>query len=150
MSLGFASTLVAGCYTLQPAMRAPEAGTVVALDITDVGRVALSGSMGPEIGQLEGRLISSENGEYLISVSSVRYLRGGTQIWAGERVRVREDYVGNTYEKRFSKGRTLALGATVAAGIAALVVSRDLFGYGDPDRPPVCCDTIASIRLPRP
>lgn len=148
MSLALALTLIAGCYTLQPAVRAPESGTVVALDITDAGRVALGGTIGPEIGQLEGRLISSENEEYLIAVTSVRFLRGGEQVWAGERVRLRKEYVGNAYERRFSKGRTIALGATVVAGVAAIVLTQDLFGFGLPDgrQPPV--DTIASVRHP--
>ena len=107
---------------MQPAVRVPELGTVVALDINDAGRVALGGMIGPEIGQIEGRLISSENGEYLVAVTSVRYLRGGEQIWAGERVRVSKDYVWNTYERKFNKGRTIVLGATVAAGIAAIAL----------------------------
>ena len=131
MILGIALVLVAGCYTLQPATQAaPEVGTVVALDVNDVGRVALGGSLGPEIGQIEGRLISQENGEYLVAVSSVKYLRGGEQIWSGERVRVNREHVGNTYERRFHKGRTIALSAVVMAGVAAIVASRDLFGFG--------------------
>ena len=115
MSLGFIALLVAGCYTLQPAMSGPDVGSALALDINDVGRVALGGTIGQGIGQLEGRLIGSDDGEYLIAVTSVRYLSGGEQIWGGERVRIRKEYVGNTYERRFNKGRTVALGATLAA-----------------------------------
>jgi hypothetical protein len=131
MSLFTALVLVAGCYTLQPATQAaPEVGSVVALDVNDAGRVALGGSIGPEIGQIEGRLISQENGGYLLAVSSVRFLRGGEQVWTGERVRVSREHVGNTYERRFDKGRTIALSAVFVAGVAAIILSRDLIGFG--------------------
>ncbi len=36
---------------------APEIGNEMAFDITDVGRVGLGPSMGPEIAQVEGRLV---------------------------------------------------------------------------------------------
>jgi len=55
MTLG---ALLAGCYTLQPAGGVvPSVGTQVAFDVNDVGRLALGGSMGPEIGQIEGRVV---------------------------------------------------------------------------------------------
>lgn len=146
----FAVTFIAGCYSLQPAVQAPEIGTVVALDITDAGRVALGGMIGPEIGQVEGRLISAENGEYLIAVSSVRYLRGGEQIWAGERVRLSKEHVGNTYEKKFHKGRTIALGATVVAGITAIVMGTDLLGFATPGEREPPPDTVVTTRIPHP
>ena len=150
MSLVIALSLVAGCYTLQPAARVPEVGTVVALDVNDVGRMALGNSIGPEVGQIEGRLISQENGEYLLAVSTVRFLRGGEQIWSGERVRVNRDHVGNSYERRFSKGRTIALGATVVAGVAAIVATSDLIGLGrEPTVDPDTNNQGTSIRMPR-
>ena len=36
--------------------------------------------MGPEIGQIEGRLLEKDTGQFLVAVSSVRMLRGGEQI----------------------------------------------------------------------
>lgn len=149
MSLFTALVLVAGCYTLQPVTHAaPEVGSVVALDVNDVGRVALGGSIGPEIGRIEGRLISQENGGYLLAVSSVRFLRGGEQFWTGERVRVSQEHVGNTYERRFDKGRTIALSAAFVAGVAAIVASRDLIGFGR--EPEIIPDTSGNeaIRIP--
>ena len=44
-----------GCYSLQPTRGAtPTVGETVAFDVNDSGRAALGGSMGPEIGQIEG------------------------------------------------------------------------------------------------
>lgn len=137
LSLAASLVLGTGCYTLKPMTQAtPEPGTVVALDINDAGRVALGGSIGPEVGQIEGRLLTQPNGEYEVAVSTVRFLRGGQQIWSGERVRVTRDQVGNSYVRRFDRGRTIALSAAVVAGVAAVVASRDLFGFGaEPDPP---------------
>jgi hypothetical protein len=124
-----------GCYSLQPVGGAtPQLGTQVAFDVTDAGRVALGGSMGPEIGQVEGRLVERDNGEYLLRVTSVSLLRGGVQTWAGEQVRFKPEYVGTIYQKRFSPGRTIAV-AAIGAGAVALMVSQGLLGSGAEDGP---------------
>jgi hypothetical protein len=137
------SVLLAGCYTLQPASGVtPQIGDDLAFDINDVGRAALGGTMGPEIGQVEGR----ENAEFLVAVSAVHTLRSGDQVWKGEQVRIKSEYVGSTYQRHFSKGRTLTISVV---GIAALafIVSRSVLGSGseDPINPPPGGD---SIRVP--
>ncbi|MEO5816045.1 MAG: hypothetical protein ABIT20_12275 [Gemmatimonadaceae bacterium] len=130
-----AGVLTAGCYTLQPTMGvSPEIGTEMAFDITDVGRVGLGPSMGPEIGQVEGRLVSRENAEYLVAVSNVKYLRGGEQPWKGEQVRLKSEYVGSTYQRHFSKSRTIALSAAGVAG-AAFLLTRSLIGSARDETP---------------
>ncbi|MEO8334485.1 MAG: hypothetical protein ABI664_05910 [bacterium] len=142
-----ASMLLAGCYTLQPAMGvSPEIGNEMAFDITDVGRVALGPSMGPEIAQVEGRLVSRENAEYLVAVSTVRYLRGGEQPWKGEQVRLKSEYVGSTYQRQFSKGRTIAL-SVAGLGGAAFLLTRSLIGSARDESPTPPPDGTA-IRVP--
>lgn len=142
-----AGVLMTGCYTLQPSMGvAPEIGNEMAFDITDVGRVGLGPSMGPEIAQIEGRLVSRENAEYLVAVTTVRFLRGGEQPWKGEQVRLKSEYVGSTYLKQFSKGRTVALTAAGLGG-AAFLLTRSLIGSArdeSPDPPPIG----TAIRVP--
>jgi hypothetical protein len=119
MALCAVGILSAGCYSLQPvAGPAPQSGTRVALDITDAGRVALGGSMGPEIVQVSGTLLSGDTSEYVLSVSDVKYLRGDMQAWKGETVRIRPSYVSRMYLREFSRTRT----AVVAAVGVALVV----------------------------
>jgi len=109
--------------------------------VNDAGRVALGGMIGPEIGQIEGRLISKENGEYVLSVHAVHYLRGGEQVWTGERVTLKPEWVGNAYEKRFSRGRTVALAAAGVGVFTAFLVTRSLIvkdpgtTTGDPPPP---------------
>jgi len=109
----------------------------MAFDITDVGRVGLGASMGPEIAQIEGRLVSRENAEYLVAVNNVKYLRGGEQPWKGEQVRLKSEYVGSTYQKQFSKGRTIALSAA-GVGAAVFLLTRSLIGSArdEPSTPP--------------
>lgn len=123
--------LLAGCYTLRPAGGTTLApGEVVALDINDQGRVALGGSIGPEIARIEGRLVDDDPEEYLLSVRRLEFLRGGEQAWAGERVRIRRDFVGNVYERQLSQPRSYTLAAVIVAGAVAFFVTRDLFGLG--------------------
>lgn len=131
--LGSATFVVAlaGCYTLQPASGVtPELGSEVALDLNDVGRVALGGSMGPSIAQVEGRVIENRDGEYLIGVRAVRMLQGGEQIWSGEQVRIKNEYVGYTYRRRFSPKRTIAATAIGVGGFTAFFLTRSLLGSG--------------------
>lgn len=138
-----------GCYTLQPVRgTVPAAGTRVAFDVNDAGRVALGGMMGPEIAQIEGRLIEKDNEAYLIAVSTVRLLRGGEQIWSGEQVRVKSEYVGPAYERRFSRGRSLALGTSVLGAFAGFLITRALIGAGS-DEPRIPVDTVET-RIIRP
>jgi hypothetical protein len=137
---------LAGCYSLQPArVTALEPGNQIAFDVTDAGRVALGGSMGPEIGQVEGRLIQKDNGEYLLGVTSVSLLRGGTQTWAGEQVRLKPEYVGNVYERRFDTGRSLAL-AAVGVGAVAYIARQNLLGGGAAEQKDQIPDTAMTIR----
>jgi hypothetical protein len=143
-------SVLAGCYTLHPASAMTlEAGSKVAFDINDIGRVALGGQIGPEIGTVEGLLISKDNGEYLLSVSEVRFVRGGVQPWSGERVQLKPDYLGTIYERRFDKGKTVALSAAVIGGATLIFLTRDLLGLGSLDRPIPPVDTNSTFRVPR-
>ena len=143
--------LSAGCYTLEPAGISPELGSKVAFDVNDAGRVALGGTMGPEIAQIEGRLLSKDGngGDYLIAVSVVRLLRGGEQVWRGEQVHIKPDYVSTIYLRRYSPGRTIALSAVGVAAVAA-IAGASILGSGglDPEKQPI--DTAVSRRVPRP
>jgi hypothetical protein len=124
--------LLVGCYTLQPTRGAPvEPGTQVAFDVTDGGRAALAPSMGPEILQIEGRLVGREGDDYVLAVSAIRTIRGGEQVWAGEQVRIKSEYVGPAYVRRFDTTRSVAVGGTVVGGFAAFLVTRALRGAGD-------------------
>ena len=144
-----AGLALVGCYTLQPTRGAvPEIGEKIALDVNDMGRAALGGSMGPEIGQIEGRLLQRDTAQYLVAVSAVRLIRGGEQAWSGEPVRIKPDYVTTTYTRHFAKGRTIALSA-LGAGAIVYVMTRSLLGSGDAEQK-VPDDTASARISPRP
>jgi len=118
--------LSVGCYALQPAGGVkPVLGTAVGFDINDAGRVALGGSMGPEIGQVAGRLVAQDSEEYTLAVSDVEFLRGDNQVWRGEEVHIKTNYVSTIYVRRFSPARTIALGA-IGVGAVALFLGKTL------------------------
>jgi hypothetical protein len=143
------SVLLTGCYTLQPTRGVvPPAGTSMGFDITDAGRVALGGVMGPEISQIEGRLVERDSNDYVIAVSGVHFLRGGEQTWHGEAVRIRADYVSSLYVRRFSASRSVALGAAGASAVAAIAV-RSLIGSATDQGGRSPGDTAQTQRSPR-
>lgn len=141
------------CYVLQPRPTSdvPPIGSRIAVDVTDAGRVALGGLMGPEIAQIEGRLVGRDNangaGEYELAVTTVRLLRGGEQVWKGERVTIRRDYVARMYDREFSKGRT-AIAASVGAAVVTYFATQALTGFGHGDDAPTMSDSANSRRRP--
>ena len=142
--------LASGCYVLQPVAGHPlPLGAQIGVDVSDAGRIALGGSMGPEISQIEGRLVQKDSAEYVIAVSMIHLLRGGEQIWTGERIRIKSEYVTRVYERKLSKGRTAAITAA-GLGIVAYIASQSLKGglFGDEGKLPP--DTALSIRYRRP
>lgn len=149
--LAVISASLVGCYTLQPAGgRTPEVGAKVAFDVNDAGRSALGGSLGPEVSQIEGKLLEQENGEYLLAVSNIRLLRGGEQIWGGEQVRIKSEHVTGTYERRFSRVRTVAVSAA-GIGLIAFIATRSIIGGGsDETRTPGDSAQTQVIPVPRP
>ena len=137
--------LLMGCYTTRPIGGVnPSTGTKVAFDLNDAGRVALGPMMGPELARIEGEIVGQDAGDYLVAVDELTMLRGGTQVWRGEQVRVKPGYVSATYQRRFSMSRTVLLGAVAAGGIAYLV-TRSLNGSGQTE-PPNPGDTLATNR----
>jgi len=147
--IGMAAISLAGCYTLKPAMGVtPEVGTKVAFAVNDAGRVALGGSMGPEIAQVEGQLLEMDSATYLLAVSGVRTIRGDEQVWSGEQVRLKPEHVAYTYKRAFSVGRSIGLGAISVGGFAAIIASRSLLGFGSTGGPGG--EDTAHTRLIRP
>jgi hypothetical protein len=148
--LSILGLFLAGCYTLQPARGVtPVVGTKVAFDVNDAGRVALGGSMGPEIAQIEGQLVERDGETYLVAVSAVRLLRGGEQVWSGEQVRLKSEYLGPAYERKLSAGRSIALGVVGVGGFTALLATRSLLGGGTKDNQKVPDDSsVTSLGRP--
>jgi hypothetical protein len=138
------------CYTLRPVAgpTMPDVGSVIAVDINDAGRAAMGGAMGPEIARIEGRLMGTGATEYELAVTTVHLLGGGEQVWRGERVPIKRDYVTRMYEKHFSAGRT-TVASVAGASVVAYFAAKALLGAGLGDRR-VPSDTGLGDMLRRP
>ena len=145
---GCATVATTGCYTLQPVVGHPLAvGNTISLSINDAGRVALSPMMGPNITNIEGRLIEKDSAAYVLAVSQIQTFRDGTQVWSGERTRINNEFVNVANEKRFSRSKTAIVGA-VAVGIIVLVASQGIIGSLTRDNDPTPPDTAVTTRIP--
>jgi hypothetical protein len=148
VAVGLLGQLACFVYVPLTSGTTPVPGQRVAMDVTDAGRVALGGSIGPEIAQIEGRVVSSSGDEYELAVDAVRLLRGGEQVWQGERIQLRKEFVSRMYEKRLSKGRT-AIASAGGVALVAIVAAKGIAGGGlggDEGKLPV--DTADSQRRP--
>jgi hypothetical protein len=133
-----------GCYVTAPVTTAPGVGTTVVLDLTDRARVDLGDRIGPSASSIQGVVQARSDTAYLLHVSSVTYLNGQSNKWSGEPLTVPTTMVSRARTREFSRGRTTALGAAIAAALAAVFVTTDFFGLSGPDRqsePPVGGET---------
>lgn len=134
-----ALTLVAGCYTYVPLTTPePAPGAKVSLVLSDQGRYEAASQIGASTLRVQGSVLQSTPADYVLQVSDVVDVRGARSKWMGETVPVRRSYVLSTYERRFSRPRTLFLAAGVASAFFAVVLSQNLFGFagGSEGTPP--------------
>ena len=125
------SVLVAGCYSYAPLPSLnPVPQSHVALVLSDVGRVGAGPVIGPGIARVEGAVIGSTDSEYTLRVAGVTDVRGRESRWSGESVSFRRTWVGNAYQRRFSKPRTYLLVGALTAGFMTFVATRHLFAGG--------------------
>jgi hypothetical protein len=125
--------LVTGCYSLQPVRGgvAPEVGTRVDVALTDIGRAALGPQIGTEVDRIDGTLVQQDSAGVMLAVKHIIGLNGSVQVWSNETVRVEPTHIRTLSLRRFSPGRTVALGAVGVGGFALLVFSGlDPFGLG--------------------
>jgi len=126
---------LAGCYATRPLSTTPTPGTTVVLDLSDRARVQLGDRIGPSAASIEGVVQPGSDTEYVLSISSVKYLNGQTNQWSGERFTVSPALVTQAWKREFSRSRTWSLGVGLAAAIATVVFKADFFsktGGGQP------------------
>lgn len=150
-SILMAPLLVTGCYSTEPVVGTPiPAGTQVELQLTDAGRVAMNDVLGPSVDVIEGRLVSRDSVAWTLSVSALQFLRGGQQVWSGERLRIRSEHVALASERRFSRSRTAIVSAAVTGIIIAVVKGGLSAGDSHGSDGPSPSDSVATTRIPRP
>ena len=130
MAIGFLPVL-AGCYTYLPvATLQPAPGTNLSLVLSDEGRMQSVRQVGPYTMRIEGELLQATPEDFVVAVSDVVDIRGTRSKWTGESVSLPRSYVMMTYEKQFSRSKTVLLATAVAGGIVAIIASRNLLGLG--------------------
>lgn len=120
--------LNAGCYYYQPLETAtPQPGTYLQIMLTDSGTTHFWPYLGPDVGDLRGRLVTAEPQALALSVESVEQRHGQVLSWKGETVTLGREYVARMNERRLSKSRSVLMAAgSVAALIATLSVFTNL------------------------
>jgi hypothetical protein len=137
------------CYTYGALPTpAPAVGETFEFEVSDRGRVDLAERFGPGLKEIEGRLVSNENSQYVINVFRVSHINGQTAQWSGEASRISQEYVSTVRGRQLSKGRTALAAAGASAVVLAILASRGLLGSwtGDADKPGV--DEPISTRIP--
>src|SRR2546423_9173841 len=129
-AIGLLPVLV-GCYTYTPiATLQPAPGTNLSLVLSDEGRMQSMRQVGPYAMRIEGELLQATPSDLVLAVSDVVDIRGTHSKWTGESVTLPRSYVTMTYQKQFSRSRTVLLATAVAGGIVAIIASRSLLGFG--------------------
>lgn len=119
--------VVPACYTFQPlAGSTPPANVFVVADLTDRGTADLGPSIGPGVGRIEGRLVSSDSAQLAIAVDRMELNRGGSTKWAGETVTVPRQYVANVRERTLSRSRTAIVTGAVVAAVVGIFAAINL------------------------
>lgn len=130
VAIGFLPIL-AGCYTYTPiATLQPAPGTNLSLVLSDEGRMQSMRQVGPYAMRIEGELLQATPDDLVLAVSDVVDIRGTHSKWTGESVSLPRSYVSMTYEKQFSRSKTVLLATAVAGGIVAIIAGRNLLGFG--------------------
>ena len=79
--------LTAGCYYYQPLQApAPQPGTYLQVMLTDSGTSHFWPYLGPDVGDLRGRLVTADHQALALSVESVEQRHGQVLSWKGETV----------------------------------------------------------------
>lgn len=128
-----------GCYTYAAVGTSPLApSSEVTFAVTDRGRLALSETVGPGALRVAGRVVETTDTALVLGVTWVKHIDLGVPVqWRGERVVVSREHIADLREKRFSRGRSITLGAVVAAGLAATsLIAIEGFGTDPGDTKP--------------
>jgi hypothetical protein len=134
-----AAAALAGCYTYVPLQQAPaRPAPPLDFELDDAGRQVLADQIGPESAHVEGRLLQTTDGAFMVSVSQVVTTRGQVFHWNGERVALPQQYVRQVRERRFSARRTVVAAAAAVTPFLAFVVTRNFLvgGAGETDQKP--------------
>src|SRR5437879_12357272 len=124
-------TSAAACYYYQPLdAPSPQPGTYMQVMLTDSGTSHFWGYLGPDVGNVRGRLITADPQVFALSVESVEQRHGQVLTWKGEAVTLRREYVATVQERRLSKSRFALLAGGSVVGLVATVAALATWAAG--------------------
>ncbi|MFN2572702.1 MAG: hypothetical protein ABR537_14000 [Gemmatimonadales bacterium] len=125
-----AGIVAAGCYYYRPVSTTPPPATFVSVALTDSGTQRLWRYLGPDVGNVRGRLVAADDTALTLSVDAVE-MRNGTSLgWKGERAVVNRQLVQELSDRHFSIGRTTLAGGLSAAAFFLTVQAFKVLGGG--------------------
>lgn len=118
--------ILSGCYNYLPVTRLdPAPGTHVSVQLTDSGTAALAGYLGPDVGQVDGRILTVSPDELELSVVTVRSRGGIEHYWNGATAKLPRGDIATVRERKLALGRSVLFGLT---GVGASVALLEAFG----------------------
>ena len=123
--------LLSGCYNYLPLTTPqPQPGTRVAADLTDSGTAVLARYLGPNVGSVDGRLLTFTGQDLGLSVLVVRNRNGIEHYWKGETVTLPRGDIATVRERKLSIGRSVLLFAAGVGGSVALMAAFGVINVG--------------------
>lgn len=118
----FAMLLLCACYVTAPvpSAPAPAPGTKLHVGLTDAGSASLAQYLGPNVGYVDGRLLSESDTSMALSVSDLTFRTGVEQYWKGENVSLPHSAIATVAVKKVSWWRSTVLAGGVIAGLASI------------------------------
>ncbi|HWZ59567.1 MAG TPA: hypothetical protein VNW46_11390, partial [Gemmatimonadaceae bacterium] len=101
-------------------------GHDVRLTLNDAGTTELAPRLGPQVGEVTGRLRGVDSAGYEVALTRTTTLRGQDNGWNGEVVTIPRSDVAETRQRTFSVVRSVIL----CAGIVGVAVAVGLIAGG--------------------
>lgn len=95
-------------------------GHDVRLTLNDAGTTALAPRLGPQVGEVTGRLRGVDSAGYELTLTRTTTLRGQDNGWNGEVVTIPRADVAETRQRTFSVVRSVVLCAAIV-GVAVVI-----------------------------
>lgn len=124
--------LTTGCYTYQ--MKSPSElipGQNIAVQVNNVGRVALTADLGDDVAKFNGKVVSVGDSTLGVSVNHIDYLNGSYTAFPGGTVTVSRNAITSVSTKTFSQSKTTVAAIGFVASIVALLVVLHATGFSD-------------------
>lgn len=120
-----------GCYNYEPLTTpSPTPGSRLAVELTDSGTSALTGYLGPDVAQVDGRLLRVTPETLVLSAQSITNRQGINHFWTGEQVALPRNLVATLVQRRFAPARTAVFVTGAVAGVALVLRAFGVISIG--------------------